>query len=1062
MNSSKKRSLKIFASALTVTYLMSIGLASSPISAASLSYNDLSNKRTEQEVFPNDSSYASNINLNNSDDSEDEEDDVLDSSGNTVRDELLDFVPVNETYISYLEYLEENPSEPASSVVEVNLSDAEFEDMPEANYGELAWDLDALNQERVEDGNDEFAILWDHDSLGDVLNTDGQGSVTMNFEVEEAGLYELELVYVPLEGGGTDIQRRIRIDDEVPYDEATSVSFSRTFRDANRDYKLIEANQSFPSQLETPQLTTTRVRDANGYFLEPLKFYLESGEHTISFDSVKEPMAIVELNFVPSAEIPSYDEYLSQAQADGLQIIETADIEHIQAEDARIKSSRSLYAIEDNTSPLTEPYHPTYIRMNTVGGESWNAPGQWLEWDAQVPEAGLYRIAFRYRQYYNTGSISIRKLLINGEVPFQEASELKFTYSSTWDIYELTDAEGNPLYFSFEEGVNDLRLDVNLGDFANAIYEIEDVSSSLNALAQDILVITGVSPDRFRDYQLEQRVPHVLPELTAELSRLENILDTLTTVMGGTNDKTAVVEQAIVQVREMVDTPREIAMNLPVLQNSVTALGTLNLSLKGHSLTLDYIALLGSEDDHPRSSGNLWQSIQHEVLSFAGSFYNDYNASSVGAEDVPEEDQVTVWVATGRDQMEVIRRLLSDSFPSEYQVNLRVVAPSVALSATAGGRGPDVLIQTDTAQPIDFAFRNAAVDLTQFDDFEEVADRFHPATVDGFRFDGGVYALPDQMSYPVLFYRSDILSDLNIPVPQTWDDIIDIVPFLQNNNMEFFMQVSIPNTLGAAYQATSKPIPAVYLSMLYQTGNELYNESGTRVLTDTNEALNVFEYWTDFYTKHSFPVAMDFVTRFRLGTAPLAIVNFNNYNSLSVSAPEISGDWAIAPIPGTLREDGTIDRALPATTSASMIIEPSVEDRGNHQAAWEFLKWWTSEEIQTNFSTEMESILGTSARYPVSNLASFANAPWPSDAMTVLQDSLEGLREIRQVPGSYITGRNIENAFYEVVNNAESADFRRIMLEWTENTNYELTSKREEFGLPTYEDVVSRREEEEE
>ncbi len=102
----------------------------------------------------------------------------------------------------------------------------------------------------------------------------------------------------------------------------------------------------------------------------------------------------------------------------------------------------------------------------------------------------------------------------------------------------------------------------------------------------------------------------------------------------------------------------------------------------------------------------------------------------------------------------------------------------------------------------------------------------------------------------------------------------------------------------------------------------------------------------------------------------------------------------------------------------------------------------------------MEAILGSSARYPVANLESFSKMPWPDDVMDVLTESLEYIKGVRQVPGSYITGRNIENAFYEVVNNPESANSDRIMREWTENTNYELNKKRREFGLPTHEDIM--------
>ncbi len=59
--------------------------------------------------------------------------------------------------------------------------------------------------------------------------------------------------------------------------------------------------------------------------------------------------------------------------------------------------------------------------------------------------------------------------------------------------------------------------------------------------------------------------------------------------------------------------------------------------------------------------------------------------------------------------------------------------------------------------PVNYAMRGAAYDLTQFPDFEEVAKRFRESALTPYRYDGGVYALPEQQSFPMLFYRKDIL-----------------------------------------------------------------------------------------------------------------------------------------------------------------------------------------------------------------------------------------------------------------------------------------------------------------
>lgn len=948
--------------------------------------------------------------------------DVIDPS-EIYSEELLQFIPRVNDYVSYIEYLASHEdADTADAVIDLDLSVAEAEEMSDFSYS------------------------------GDALETSGSGSVTLTFDVPTSALYELEIEYYPTAGSGTAIERSIRVNGEVPFDEADRVLFERIYRDSNKNYQAEEGNQAFPSQVEAPRWNTLRVRDQNRYFNDPLNFYLEAGSNSLTLDSIKEPMAIRTIRFLPTATAPNYSDYIAGHEANGAKVIAESDLEVIQGEDAAFKSQPSLYPLNDRTSPLTEPYHPSYIRMNTIGGQSWSRAGDWLEWEVDVKTAGLYRLTMRSKQDLNTGIHSTRKLYVNGVVPFVEANHLKFAFDTAWQRFELADEEGTAQLIYLDEGVNTLRLEVSLDVFSDLIYEVEDIAVNLNAVAQDIVVITSTSPDQYRDYQLVERLPDMLPIMREELGRIRSVMNRVVEASDGNSDKTAVLEKTALQLNEMILEPNDIAKDLSSLQNNITALGNWALNIKSQSLTIDYITLAGTDDELPRVNANFFERIEHEIRAFIGSFTNNYAQITVGDEG-EEKDSITVWVTTGRDQMDVIRRLLNETFEADVNVNLRLVASAVALSATAAGRGPDVLIQTDSSQPIDFAFRDAAYDLTQFDDFDEVASWVHPAALEAFEFNGGYYAIPDQMSFPVLFYRSDILSELQIPVPQTWEDIITIVPFLQNNNMEFFMEVATAPTLGAATQSTTKAVNSIYLSMLYQNGGELYNEPGTLALTDSAESVAVFEDWTDYYTKHSFPVSLDFVTRFRLGSVPLAIVNFTNYTTLSVGAPEIRGDWGIAPIPGTRQEDGRIDRALPAVTSAAMLIRPMVEANENEDAAWSFLKWWVSAQTQTNYAVEMESLLGSSARYPVANLESFAQSPWPSNAMAVLSDSLNQLREVRQVPGSYITGRNVENAFYEVVNSPENSNVRRSIVEWTENTNYEITSKRNEFGLEIYSEV---------
>ena len=934
--------------------------------------------------------------------------------------EASSFIPVVEHAIKYSEYLEKYSSV-ASGKEEIVIKGSDYisvEDMEEVS----------VDEDTVINGN--------------------SGTMSWSIDLPEEGMYQIKVEYYPGADGGSTIERSIYINGELPFEEVSPVLFYRTYVNENQDYKTKEGNQAFPSQVEKPVWSEVTIKDSNGFIMDPFMFYLKDGENTVSFKSIKDSMIIKSITLTPVSTLDHYEEYLNDYEDDGIQIIENANIK-VQGEDAGLKSSPSFFPINDRTSPLSEPYDPTYIVLNTIGGTAWDTVGDWIKWDAEVPESGLYKIVLRYKQSELRGLFATRTIKINDEIPFEEAKDLRFDYKSSFQVDPLMSPEGEIFYFYMKAGHNTITLENSLGTYADLIYEVEHASSVLNDIYQDIVVITGTSPDVYQDYQLISRLPEMIPTYKELVTLLDEINNELVVLAGGTNDKTAVIEKMVFQLERLINKPNDIPKNITSLRDSITALGQWVLDITTQPLTIDYIIVSGKENELPKAEGNVFQLIGHEFKSFIGSFVNDYNVYDYDNAQKSQNKGIEVWVTTGRDQMDVIRQLINESFVSEtgIPVTLKLVNSSVLLTATSVARGPDAVVQVSSTIPIDFAVRDAAYDISQFDDFDSVAKNFHPATMNSFEFDGSYYALPDQMSFPVLFYRKDILNENQIPVPQSWDEVVSIIPYLQANNMEFYLDRESLLTLGsAAGVGSTKAINSVFLSMLYQNGGELYNEGGYVSQLDSDAAIRSFTTWTEFYTKHGFSETMDFVTRFRLGQVPLAIMDFTYYNKLSVSAPEIKGDWSVALVPGTKQEDGTLRRDVPVTSSAAVMIKNSVEKNGTKDESWEFLKWWTSAEVQTEYAREMEAVLGSSGRYPVANLESFGQMAWQSDVLKVLTESLDWLREVRQVPGSYITGRYMENAFYEIIND-ERADEVDVLFDYNALITEELQNKWVEFGL---------------
>ena len=67
------------------------------------------------------------------------------------------------------------------------------------------------------------------------LATGDNGFVEWRFDAPAAGLYNMEISYYPLSGKGNAIQRVLYINDEVPFDELSSVSFPRVYTDAGSE-----------------------------------------------------------------------------------------------------------------------------------------------------------------------------------------------------------------------------------------------------------------------------------------------------------------------------------------------------------------------------------------------------------------------------------------------------------------------------------------------------------------------------------------------------------------------------------------------------------------------------------------------------------------------------------------------------------------------------------------------------------------------------------------------------------------------------------------------------------
>lgn len=886
---------------------------------------------------------------------------------------------------------------------------------------------------RVE--GDAFEILDNYAGLdGKSVLTPETGTIYWEVPIQKAGLYNIRIHYYPIEGKSSAIEREFAINGEVPFMGARMLLFDRVWGNRDDEIKRDDrGNDLRPRQIEKPSWQLAQFKDAEGYYEKPYSFYLEQGVQTISLTALREPMLIDYIELYQEMEEKSYAEVKQEYEKLGLKPAKDQFI-MIQAEDATTKSSPTLYPMADRSSPTLMPYHVSKLRINTIGSLNWNLPGQWIEWEFEVEEDGLYQIALKRKQGELRGLFATRSIMIDGEYPFEEMKRIRFNHNANWQN-DILGGEEDPYLFYLTKGKHTIRMTVTLGEIAPLLRTIESSVLTLNDMYRKILMITSNNPDPFRDYQLERRIPDMIPVFEEQADTIEAVAEYLEAVTGERSDKVAILTTMVHQLRDMAERPETVAKRLDTFKINVGGLGTWILTVREQPLTLDYIVVSSPGHELPRADATFFAKLKHEIGAYFASYTEDYD--SIG--NVEEKEQaITVWITTGRDQAQVLKGLIDDRFTPEtnISVQLRLVPPNILLPATLAGEGPDVAMQMGEDVPVNYAMRSAAADLSLFPDFEEISKRFRPSALLPYEYNGGYFALPEQQTFPMLFYRKDILDQLGLEPPKTWTDVYDMISVLHKNNLDFYLPLA--DTLNNANLVPN----ATFAMLLYQNGGQFYTDDKKRSALDSEISMEVFKRWTQFYTNYKFPLMADFPNRFRTGEMPIGIADYTTYNLLTVLAPEIRNLWEFTTIPGTEQPDGTLKHDVASSTTAVIMLENSQ----NKEAAWEFMKWWTHEEIQIEFGREMEGLMGAAARYPTANIHALEQLPWPQKDYKNLEAQWQWVRGIPQVPGGYFTGRHLDNAFRKVVNGNENP--REALNDYIIYINDEIEIKRREFNLP--------------
>lgn len=907
--------------------------------------------------------------------------------------------------------------------------------------------LDYDKESTTAEVSTEFFKNEDGSSTEECLTMDEIGETTWKFNVPQTGFYTISIRFAPVSELSSDVERIFYINGKVPFQETRHIAFRKTWsytypEDANGRDGVFEkdagGNELRPEATVSPLLAEHVMKDLNGFYLTPFEYYLEEGENTLTLESIRDDLAIASFTFAPYEAPKTYEETKAEYEKNGY--TEPTDVEaiHVDAETPDQVSNYTIYPISDRTSAVSEPQHQSLTILNTIGRDKWVTNGQWIRYTVEVEKDGLYVIAPRYKQSFKNGIFVSREVKIDGKVPFEEASSIRFDFDKEWKVAPLSDEDGNPYEFYLTAGTHTIEFAVSLGDMSKILHQANLVMESINNDYLEITKLTGQEPDVNRDYGFARVMPLTVADLSYQSQNLRAIVRMIEATSGVKSDTTGTLNTMVELLRKMGADESKIASNMSNLVEQISSLGAWVNDMSSQPLEMDYILIQPASAETPDAEAGFFESLWFEILKFFASFFSTYTDLSE-EEGTGYEKELLVWTSSGRDQAQIINNLIKDGYGKinpEVNVTLKLTAANSLLLSILAGVGPDVSI--DSTSPLDMAIRGALVPLDDFDTFEEVASRFTEAAMVTQRVFDETYAIPTGHGFSVMFYREDILADLGMEVPKTWDELMAMVPVFEFNNMNVGLQLDMNSYIFQATGGTNDEMVAAY-----------WNDGGMSTALDKSETLDAIETYCNFFTQYSLPMNFDGVSRMRTGEMPIFVSNYGMYNQLVVAAPEIAGLWKMAECPGVVHtnEDGTTEIVNCTSAAVSGIAMPiSARDR---EESWKFMDWFTDKDYQVSYSNEMVTLLGNSAKQSVANLEAFEELPWTTEEKEVLIEGLKDSVGVPPYPGDYMAARYtgfVLNAAY-----SQGADPSDLMQDYVSSINKEMSRKRKEFGLVTAE-----------
>lgn len=866
---------------------------------------------------------------------------------------------------------------------------------------------------------------------GSVARMDKGDTLSLTVAVEDAGLYGISVDYYCLAHKAVSHTISLKVNGVYQFSESRELVLEQMYDAENWPFRTdSKGNEITPDTILRDGWQTRRLKSVRQGGQEALLFYLEEGENQIELTMVKSSVLLGNVCIQSLPEHMPYGEYrkVFPAAESGQNLIV------LEAERVSWKNTTSTRPVATRDVEAS-PYLANTKLMSVIGGSTWNENGQTLYYEFEVPATGWYSIALKYKQNDKPNTVVRRTLTLDGELPFGEAQGVPFESSPSWRVQDFGDENGAFLFY-LDAGKHCLGLEADSREMNPLMDSISRQIDRIADIAVEVKKVTGGSDDLNRDWDILSYIPELSEDLYRLADELEEARNQLIALNQGNEGNTDISNLKIVvsRLRKLGDDPDQLPANLSSFSEGSSSvaqmLGTVLDSIQKSPLTLDSIYIYQEGSQLPEFKVSALRKVKEEFCYFVDDLFS-------GDSRAAEEYDVTIdiWVNRAVTYINEMQTMADAYFTPETGIKVHFSAmkdENKLILANTTNSQPDAALGLSLHLPYDLAIRGVLADLRQFDGFQDAAGEFLPGSMLTHTYEDGIYAFPETQDFYVLYYRKDLMEALGIDIPDTWEEVLGILPILQRYGMNFYVPLASSNS----FKTFSATTPFVL-----QYGGSIYEEDGMTVAVNNEEGLAAMKFMTDLFTIYGLPTEVaDFYQSFRNGTIPMGVSNFSTYLKLESAAAELAGKWDITMMPGVRNENGEVERWSTGGGTAGVIFSKSQKQ----DAAWEFFQWWFSAETQERFGTQMQLLYGDTYMWNTANVKAFSELPITEDHKEVIMKQWEWLYEFVKTPASYMIEREISNVWNSVVFNGENV--RSTLDDAAILMNQELNRKWEEFG----------------